>query len=442
MKNLLALNDSRLEKRIFKMHPYDIANHLKNADEAALKRIIKLTSPAKLADIFIELPDGVAHEFFKLLNKDLQRKILNGFEMDELKYFILSYDEEDQEELISVLSMSKQKTLKMLMSYDEEKIASLMTTGFVTIDINKSIKEATAYVISNVKDTNYIDEIFVVDDNGLVGSVSLIDLISARPNDSLAKITQQIKNHLTLDDSINEGLRKFRDYGMSVLPILDDNEIVGIVTADDILTEMAEEHEDTLLRFHGVGDYDVSDSPRKKAFQRLPWLLVSVVLNLIVAATLTVFERTLTEIVALILFQPMILGMAGNIGTQSISVTILKINQAELKENKEVRRHIARELTIGVLNSIAIGLIGLLVSFLILFMLKVSDVNPFKLSLTVGVSLFGAMLISSFAGVFIPLTLVKLKVDPATASGPIITTLNDLFALMIYFGTATIMFML
>lgn len=183
--------------------------------------------------------------------------------MDELKYFILSYDEEDQEELISVLSMSKQKTLKMLMSYDEEKIASLMTTEFVTIDINKSIKEATAYVISNVKDTNYIDEIFVVDDNGLVGSVSLIDLISARPNDSLAKITQQIKNHLTLDDSINEGLRKFRDYGMSVLPILDDNEIVGIVTADDILTEMAEEHEDTLLRFHGVGDYDVSDSPRK-----------------------------------------------------------------------------------------------------------------------------------------------------------------------------------
>lgn len=138
----------------------------------------------------------------------------------------------------------------------------------------------------------------------------------------------------------------------------------------------------------------------------------------------------------------MILEMVGNIGTQSISVTILKINQAELKENKEVRRHIARELTIGVLNSIAIGLIGLLVSFLILFMLKVSDVNPFKLSLTVGVSLFGAMLISSFAGVFIPLTLVKLKVDPATASGPIITTLNDLFALMIYFGTATIMFML
>jgi len=192
----------------------------------------------------------------------------------------------------------------------------------------------------------------------------------------------------------------------------------------------------------GVGDYNESSNAFKRSFQRMPWLVISVLLNLVIAALLSVFEKTLVEVIALIMFQPMILGMAGNIGTQSIAVTILKLNQDELTGKHDEKKHIGKELSIGLLNSIAVGLGGFLISFAILSFINMGSHSPLLLALTIGVSLMGGMFISAAAGVFIPIILEKMKVDPAIASGPIISTLNDLFALLIYFGIATLIFLL
>lgn len=443
MKKLLSLSDDRLQKKLFEIHPYDLANILKDAEEKDATKILKLLSIDKLVYVFTELPDNTINAFFKLLKPTLQKEILNEFEMDDLKGFVSIFSDVEQLELIKLLPLEKQTTLSKLMSFDKEMIASIMTTEFVTVNFKKTIKQATAHLISKANENNYIDELFVVDDNqNLVGSVSLKDLISARSTDSLLDITYNILQHLTLTDSIYLGMKKFRDYGISVLPVLENNLIVGIVTADDALTLMTLDYDENILKLQAIGDYDYDATPAKKAFQRLPWLLVSVILNLVIALILSVFERTLTEVVVLILFQPMILGMAGNIGTQSISVTILKINQAELNLKREVKTHVGKEVAIGTLNSILLGLIGFVVAFLVLKFLNTTDIDPFKLSLTVGISLFGAMLISAIFGVFIPIVLTKLKIDPALASGPIISTVNDLFALLVYFGVATILFVL
>lgn len=443
MKKLLSLSDARLQKKLFEIHPYDLANILKDAEEKDATKILKLLSIDKLVYVFTELPDNTINAFFKLLKPTLQKEILNEFEMDDLKGFVSIFSDVEQLELIKLLPLEKQTTLSKLMSFDKEMIASIMTTEFVTVNFKKTIKQATAHLISKANENNYIDELFVVDDNqNLVGSVSLKDLISARSTDSLLDITYNILQHLTLTDSIYLGMKKFRDYGISVLPVLENNLIVGIVTADDALTLMTLDYDENILKLQAIGDYDYDATPAKKAFQRLPWLLVSVILNLVIALILSVFERTLTEVVVLILFQPMILGMAGNIGTQSISVTILKINQAELNLKREVKTHVGKEVAIGTLNSILLGLIGFVVAFLVLKFLNTTDIDPFKLSLTVGISLFGAMLISAIFGVFIPIVLTKLKIDPALASGPIISTVNDLFALLVYFGVATILFVL
>lgn len=141
------------------------------------------------------------------------------------------------------------------------------------------------------------------------------------------------------------------------------------------------------------------------------------------------------------MFQPMILGMAGNIGTQSVAVTILKLGQDELG-HKKMRKHILKEIGIGILNSIAIGIVGFFLSYAILSFVNMGTQSPLSLALTIGISLVGGMFVSSAAGVFIPIILEKMKVDPAIASGPIISTLNDLFALLIYFGIATLIFLL
>ncbi|MGI6510619.1 MAG: CBS domain-containing protein [Erysipelotrichaceae bacterium] len=140
--------------------------------------------------------------------------------MDDLKYFITSFEEDYQVYLISLLSNVKQATLKVLMSYDEETIASIMSTDFITINKNSTIKEATAHVINNSKDNDFVDDIFVIDENNaLIGSVNLKDLISARAKDSLDDITYFINNYLKLDDSINQGFKKFKNYAKNVLPV-------------------------------------------------------------------------------------------------------------------------------------------------------------------------------------------------------------------------------
>lgn len=443
MRNLVTLNDTQLKKKLAKMHALDIANVIKDASPDIQMRFISLMNLSKTSDVFLELPKDIARNYFNLLSENLKKNFLNEFEMDDLKVFVNSFDEMSQDYLIKLLPIRKQRILQRLMSYDDEAIASIMTTEFITIDSNMTIKEATSFVINNVKDSDYIDSIFVTSNKKFIGILSLKDLISARPNDQLSDITYLTSKYLTLEDSIYQGFLKFRNYSSSVLPVLDEElNILGIVTADDMLDEMIEEHEEDIEKMQAIGDYDIDSSASKRAFQRLPWLLISVILNLVIALFLSVFEATLQQVIALILFQPMILGMAGNIGTQSISVTILKLNQDELVNKVNLKKHLWKEISIGLLNSIVIGLIGILISFAVLSFIKIGNQQPLELALTIGISLFGAMLISSLAGVFIPIVLDKLKIDPAIASGPIISTLNDLFALLVYFGIATIVFVL
>lgn len=444
MKELMSLNDAQLKKTLSKMHPYDIAEKMKEASSDVQMRIITLMSLNKTVEVFLELPTEVLRNYFSLLTENQKKKFLQEFEMDDLKYFITSFEEDYQVYLISLLSNIKQATLKVLMSYDEETIASIMSTDFITINKNSTIKEATAHVINNSKDSDFVDDVFVIDENNaLIGSVNLKDLISARAKDSLDDITYFINNYLKLDDSINQGFKKFKNYAKNVLPVLNDEmQIIGIVTADDVLNVMVLEHEEDIEKMIGVGDYDESSNAFVRAYQRMPWLLISVLLNLVIAVLLSVFEKTLVEVAALIMFQPMILGMAGNIGTQSIAVTILKLNQDELEEKKAEEKHIAKELGIGFLNSITVGIAGFFLSYAILGYVNIGTHSPLALALTIGTSLTGGMFVSAVAGVFIPIVLEKNNVDPAVASGPIISTLNDLFALLIYFGIATIIFIL
>ncbi|HPW54062.1 MAG TPA: CBS domain-containing protein, partial [Erysipelotrichaceae bacterium] len=319
MKELMSLNDAQLKKTLAKMHPYDIAEKMKAASKDAQMRLITLMSLNKTAEVLLELPTEVLRNFFSLLTESQKKRFLQEFEMDDLKYFITSFEDDYQVYLISLLSPAKQAILKPLMSYDEETIAAIMSTDFVTISKNSTIKEATAHIINNSKDSDFVDDVFVINKNNvLIGSVNLIDLISARATDSLDSITYSIKNYLKIDDSINQGFKKFQNYAKNVLPVLNDEmQIIGIVTADDVLNVMVLEHEEDIEKMTGVGDYDEASNAFVRAYQRLPWLLISVLLNMVIAVLLSVFEKTLIEVVALIMFQPMILGMAGNIGTQS-----------------------------------------------------------------------------------------------------------------------------
>lgn len=424
-----------------KGHPLDIARMVENADADRQFEMLNQLPVDRLNDVFIELSDELALSYIHSLSVDRKKELLDALEMDEIRNLLDDVDTAEVQEILSLLDTAKRQKMIRMLAYDEDVAASIMNTDFIVIQEKTSITDATRNLVKNVKDSDFIDEIFVIDSHqNYVGSIELKNLISARKGDKLDKIIERNQAVIYEHDSIHTAIKKLRDYDYTVMPVVNEqHHLIGIITADDILDTMIEEYEEDVERFVAVGDYEEDSSAFVRTKQRLPWLLASIVLNLVIAGFLSFFQDTIEQITALILFQPMILGMAGNIGTQAISVTILGLHQYKLSGKDDVKLHIRDEIMIGILNSLLIGFFGFIIAFVFLSFVTMGNQNPLQLAFVVGSSLAGGMFISAICGVFIPIFLDKMNIDPAVASGPIISTINDLFALLIYFAIATAM---
>lgn len=432
----------QLDALLEKGHPLDIARIIEDADSDQQFEMLEKLSVDRLNDVIIELSDELAHAYIGSLPLSKKKKLVNALEMDEIRKLLEEVDKVEIQEILHLLNDEKRQKMINLLAYSEDVAASLMNTDFIVIQNNSSIADATKLLIRDVKNSDFIDEIFVIDQNqNYVGSIELKNLLSAHKTDQLDSIVEQNQTVIYEHDSVRTAIQKLRNYDVTVMPVLRQRQLIGIITADDILDIMIEEYEEDVERLVAVGDYEEDSSALTRTKQRLPWLLASIILNLVIAAFLSFFQTTVEQISALILFQPMILGMAGNIGTQAIAVTILGLHHDKLNDSKSFRTHILKEVMIGVVNSLMIAFLGFVIAFGFLSVVSMGEQSPLLMSGVVGTSLFGGMLVSSICGVFIPIVLDKFKVDPAVASGPIISTINDLFALLIYFGIATLMFL-
>ena len=422
-----------------KGHPLDIARMIEEADADLQFDILNQLPLERMNAVFIELSDELALSYIDSLPVEKKKALLNALEMDEVRNLLDDVENAEAQEILSLLVAPKRQRMVRMLEYDEDSAASLMNTDFMVIQEGTSIAEATGNLIKNVKDSDFIDELFVIDsEQKYLGSIELKKLLAARKGDSLDEITERNQTVIYEHNTIHTAIRKLRDYDDTVMPVLNElNHLIGIITADDILDIMIEEYEENVERLVAIGDYEEDSSAFVRSKQRLPWLLASIILNLAIAAFLSLFQNTIEQITALILFQPMILGMAGNIGTQAIAVTILGLHHDKLLGGDETKSHIRAEVMIGLLNSLIVGLFGFIISLVFLSFVSMGDQNPLYLAFVVGTSLAGGMFISAICGVFIPISLDKMKVDPAVASGPIISTINDLFALVIYFAIAT-----
>jgi magnesium transporter len=438
-------NDEQLKKTLKSIQAYDLSVSFQDWSKIDQKRIIKLIDYIKLSEIFVELEGQNQLDLLELLTKTEQKTLLNTLKTDDLKAFIEEIkDENAKQNIISLLPPIKAKTIKYLLTYDEDLAASIMTTDFVTAHIHESIKDLTNRLVTTSKEQDYIDTIFIVDDDvAFLGYVDLKDLIIARATDTLEDIIIEDDTYVYEDESIEKAIQTIKDYDRNAIPVVNHkHEILGIITADDIFDEIIESHEDDYQKMALLKDHENRSSSFKRAKQRLPWLMIAVVLNLFIAIFLSIFEATLAQVTAIVLFQPLILGMAGNIGTQSLAVTILGLHLEELDNKKMPKEHVFRETMVGILNSLTLGVSAFVMVFIFLSIIPTGAQNAIEMAFVVSLAVFSSMFISAVMGVLIPLTLERMHVDPATASGPIITTINDLVALMIYFGIATIAFMI
>lgn len=306
-----------------------------------------------------------------------------------------------------------------------------MTTEYLSLKAHTPVKEALLLVKAQAPDAETIYVIFVVDDDGkLVGVLSLRDLIVAENDAYIEDIMNERVISVNVADDQEDVAQVMRDYDFMAVPVIDYQEhLLGIITIDDILDVMDEEASEDYSRLAGVSDIDsTNDSIIKTALKRLPWLIILTFLGMITATILGRFEKNIRNVALLAAFIPIISGMSGNSGTQSLAVSVRNITTGEINEQSKFRIAL-REAGSGVLSGV--------VCSTILFTIIVAIYHQPLLALIVAGSLTCAMTVGTFVGSMIPLLMNKLNIDPAVASGPFITTINDIISMLIYFGLAT-----
>lgn len=437
-------SDDVLKKQLKPVFAYDLAIYYPKLDDDEKKRLLSIIGLDKMTDMFVELDVFDQLDVLEHIDDIRKKSLFRNMQSDDLKEFIEDIEEDKRLEVFKYLSKVKAKTINLLLAYEEDTAASIMSTDFVTINREVTIKQATDHVIKDSKELDYIDTIFVVDDDfRMIGIIDLKDLIKARSNALIEKITNDDFQFVYEDETIEKAIQTVIDYDRNAIPVLDhDDHIIGIVTADDIFDEIIEATDSDYQKMALLTDYDTSSTSWERSKQRLPWLMIAVVLNLLIASFLSIFEATLAEVTALVLFQPLILGMAGNIGTQALAVTILGIHKNEFDGKSIPKNHVMKEMYVGFVNSLLLAISAFLfvTAFLSIFPTQDSQL-PYHMGLVVFTAVFSSMFISALMGVFVPIILHKKNQNPAAASGPIMTTINDLVALVIYFGVATLAFL-
>lgn len=314
------------------------------------------------------------------------------------------------------------------------KLREVMNTHILTLSPTMDVKDAMKKVVKQSNDDTLIDILYVTDQDQLVGVVDLKELIIARSPITIEAIMRKNYHFVFEDEPVSKAIDTVQKYDRNMIPILSKTKtLLGVITAEMALDLLAEETLEDYHKLASLNEYDVHSKPLSRSKKRLPWLLILLALSLITASVLSFFETTLQTVIILVLFQPMILDSAGNISTQSLAKAILVINE---DPDADMKPFIIKELLIGLMNSTFLALVGFTFSFIFLWVFQ-NNVD-IKVSFTVGLALFVALLVGAVTGAFVPMILRKMKIDPSVASGPFMTTLNDVISLTIYFSLATL----
>ena len=320
----------------------------------------------------------------------------------------------------------------------EQEISSKMTANFVRIPVGISVKQAMRQLVQQAADNDNISIIYVVDEVGtFVGAIDLKDLIIARENTSLEGITNKDCPCLYAGERIDECMERLKANAEDSVPVLDEeNRLVGVLLAQDITHLIEETMGDDYAKLGGLpSEEDMREPLMQSVRKRIPWLVILLGLGLLVSGVVGLFEQVVANLTVVICFQSLILGMAGNVGTQSLAVTVRVLVDSQLTGRQKLAL-VGKEAKVGLCNGLLLGLLS--VGLIGLYLLAKGETAQmaFSVSACTGIALLISMCLSSISGTAVPLLFQKLNIDPAVASGPLITTVNDLVAVVAYYGLA------
>lgn len=436
LRNLLIEeNIDEFRKHFLSLHAYDKAQFYEKVGPDIREIMYHYLSPEEMAEIYeaIELDEEEVEHYIKEMDPTYAAEMLSFMYTDDVVDVLNELDEEHRDSFLEMMDDETAEEITELLGYEEYTAGSIMTTEYVSILENSTVRSAMNVLRREAPNAETIYYVFVVDDSHrLTGVISLRDLIVADEDALIRDIMSERVVYAKVTDDQEKIAQIFKDYDFLAFPVVDEHQVMqGIITVDDIIDVIDEEASDDYSKLAGISDIDDVDAgPLKAARQRLPWLIMLLFLGMITATLMGQFEETLEKVALLALFIPLISGTSGNSGTQALAVVVRGIATGEINEKSKVKM-IFREMGTGLITGLVCGLIVVG----IVYFWKSSLV----IGLLVGTAICCSILVATIAGSFIPLLIHKLGVDPAVASGPFITTLNDITSILIYLGLATML---
>mgnify|MGYP000483815153 FL=1 len=436
-------SDAPIEEKLERLDDYhenDIASALKFLDPEERRKLYSMLGVDKVSDIFSYIDDPA--DYIEELEPEIAAKILGNMEADDAVDILEELEDETSNELIELIDDEAMKDIDLIQSYDDDEIGSKMTTNYVSLTLGLTIKQAMKSLVKQAADNDNIATLYVKKEDGtFYGAIDLTDLIVAREYVDLETLVTTsypyVHDHETVDDCIEE----LKDYSEDSIPVLDNNmHILGVITSQDLLEVVDEEMGEDYAKLAGLSAEEELEEPLGQSLKkRVPWLLILLMLGMGVSSVISMFEKVIVGLPIIVTFQSVILGMSGNVGTQSLAVTIRVLMDEELGF-KERAGFVLKEIRVGLCNGLIVGGISVVFTGIFIFVARGQSLaTAFAISGCIGGALALAMLISSFMGTIIPIILDKIGFDPAVASGPLISTINDLVAAVTYYGLAWIM---
>jgi len=427
----------KLAEELTNYHDNDISNALDRLNGEERKVLYHILGDERVSEIFAYLDDP--GKYLGELELEHAADIIENMDADDAVDVLEEVDEEIRKQLIELIDEESKEDIRLICSYEEDEIGSKMTTNFIEIGRSLTIKQAMRSLIAQAEENDNISTLFVEDDDGtFYGAVDLKDLIVARTYMDLESLITQSFPYVRDHETISECIERLKDYAEDSIPVLNDkNELIGVITAQDIVEVVDDELGDDYAKLAGMTEEaELEESLGESIKKRLPWLVVLLGLSMCVSTVTSLFEGVIAQLAIIVSFQSVILGMSGNVGTQSLAVTIRLL----MDENLETRQKIGmifREMRIGFSNGLILGILSFVLIGGYLCLLKgKSPQYAFAISLCAGIALLIAMTISSIVGTSVPMFFNRIHVDPAVASGPLITTVNDLIGVVTYYGVA------
>ena len=432
-----SLAADELQDQISDYHESDIADAFEQLTEEERRRLYPLLGPEWIAEIFtyIEDPD----EYLKELDLGQAAQVLSYMDSDDAVDVLDELDDTTQEKLVGMMDEESSHDIKMLQSYEDDEVGSLMTTNFIVIHENLTIRQAMRELIRQAGENDNISTVYVIDKNDqFYGAIDLKDLIIAREKDALEDIISTSYPYVTDHEKIDDCIEQIKDYAEDCIPVLTEDK--QLITAQDLVEVVDDAMGEDYAKLAGLtAEEDLEETTTESMKKRLPWLVILLFLGLAVSTVVGVFETVVAVLPIVMCFQSLILDMAGNVGTQSLAVTIRVLMDENLTAGEKVGL-VFKEMKVGFFNGLFLGIMAFIFIGLYIWLLKGNPVvHAFVISGCVGFSLMAAMVISSLVGTLIPMFFHKIKIDPAVASGPLITTINDLVAVVIYYGLVWIL---